>query len=398
MAGKGPDWAGLLKWSVKQSDGTRPSRQISEEDRKWFQEAMSAQTIDVIKRMKEITMVMNIPSETLQEQGVTVEELESMLEELQDHVECIDMANDLHAIGGLKPLLGFLHSKEPCLRARAAEVVSTMVQNNPKSQQNIMNAGGLEPLIYNFTSDEDVLVRTKSLGAISQLIRHNKAGLEAFRMSAGFSKLKEAMTSDHPKLRRKALSVLLYVIEASPSDSKSTIRLGFVKPLVSMASSNSNWEIREAALLVLQELARRGGEEVQACKEEGMLKENLTARIDEIVQGKGDASMEERMLIDALWQECYKQTSPLREKSLLLPIHSGERPVISEEAVGEAGSFERDAAGADEQVAAAAATTAPAGSAGEKTAGSTDSTGRGAEGRKEGASPVLSLTAPPGRG
>lgn len=74
---------------------------------------------------------------------------------------------DLHSIGGLVPLLGYLKNSNAGIRAKAAEVVTTIVQNNPKSQQLVMEANGLEPLLSNFTSDPDETVRTKSLGAIS---------------------------------------------------------------------------------------------------------------------------------------------------------------------------------------------------------------------------------------
>lgn len=78
----------------------------------------------------------------------------------------LDLA-DLHSIGGLGPLLNYLRNSHANVRAKAAEVVSTIVQNNPKSQQLVMEANGLEPLLMNFTSDPDVTARTKALGAIS---------------------------------------------------------------------------------------------------------------------------------------------------------------------------------------------------------------------------------------
>ena len=74
---------------------------------------------------------------------------------------------DLHSIGGLVPLLGYLKNKHPNIRAKAADVVSTIVQNNPRSQQSVMEASGLEPLLTNLASDPDMDVRTQSLGAIS---------------------------------------------------------------------------------------------------------------------------------------------------------------------------------------------------------------------------------------
>lgn len=74
---------------------------------------------------------------------------------------------DLHSIGGLYPLLGYLKNSHANIRAKAADVVTTVVQNNPRSQQLVMEANGFESLLANFTLDPDITVRTKALGAIS---------------------------------------------------------------------------------------------------------------------------------------------------------------------------------------------------------------------------------------
>lgn len=79
---------------------------------------------------------------------------------------------DLHSIGGLVPLLGYLKNANAAVRAKAADVVTTIVQNNPRSQQLVMEVSGLEPLLSNFTSDPDITVRTKALGAISCKFHH----------------------------------------------------------------------------------------------------------------------------------------------------------------------------------------------------------------------------------
>ena len=50
--------AGLFEWSILHNDGTRDNstqlRQVPEEDRKWFLEAMESQQEDLVKRMKTI--------------------------------------------------------------------------------------------------------------------------------------------------------------------------------------------------------------------------------------------------------------------------------------------------------------------------------------------------------
>lgn len=330
MAGSnGPNWDGLLKWSLSHSDGTESTRQLSDEDRRWFMEAMQAQTMDVVKRMKEISIVMQTPQEVLEAQGVTVEEMEGLLEELQEHVESIDMANDLHTIGGLVPLLGYLKNPHASLRARAAEVVSTIVQNNPKSQQLVMEANGLELLLSNFISDSDITVRTKALGAISSLIRHNKPAIVAFRLANGYAALRDALSTEDVRFQRKALYMMQYLLQENTADCNVAAELGFLRLLTHLASSKDA-DVREAALQSLLEVTRAGKAEAAGLTdEEGKLRQVLQDRITDIRQMSPDdlgAAKEERQLVDSLWQACYNEPSALRANGLLLLPEEDELP------------------------------------------------------------------------
>ncbi|KAL5210410.1 hypothetical protein ABZP36_006033 [Zizania latifolia] len=208
-----------------------------------FMEAMQENTIDVVKRMKEITLVMKTRDDVLQSQGVTPENIEDMLDELQEHVESTDMAN-----------------------AKAAEVVSTIVKNNPKSQQLVMESNGLEPLLTNFSSDPSTNSRTKSLGAISckpfasvmvqtwSQIRHNQQGVAAFRLGNGYAALKEDLRSDDARLQRKALHLVQYLLHDKADMSVAT-ELGLPKLMMHLASSDDSG-VRAAVLGGLLELAR----------------------------------------------------------------------------------------------------------------------------------------------
>lgn len=82
------------------------------------------------------------------------------------HVLIINVS-DLHSIGGLVPLLSYLMNSNAKIRAKSADVLTTVVQNNPRNQQLVMEANGFEPLFTNFIADPDIRVRTKALGAIS---------------------------------------------------------------------------------------------------------------------------------------------------------------------------------------------------------------------------------------
>lgn len=58
-------------------------------------EAMQAQTVDIVKRMKEITLVMKTPEQELENQGVTPADIEGIqyitINEMQDwqKLKCI---------------------------------------------------------------------------------------------------------------------------------------------------------------------------------------------------------------------------------------------------------------------------------------------------------------------
>ncbi|KAJ8754184.1 hypothetical protein K2173_002083 [Erythroxylum novogranatense] len=334
MAKDGPNWEGLLKWSLAHSDGTQQTRNLSEEDRKWFMGAMQAQTVDVIKRMKEITLVMQAPEHVLEAQGVTPADIEDMLDELQEHVESIDMANDLHSIGGLVPLLGYLKNSHSNIQAKAAEVVTTIVQNNPRSQQLVMEANGLEPLLSNFTSDPDMTVRTKALGAISSLIRHNKLGITAFRLANGYAALKDALGSENVRFQRKALNLIHYLLHENSSDCSVVTELGFPRIMLHLASSDDA-EVREAALRGLLELAQDNTEGNAGGLSEGepKLKQLLEERINGISMMSSEdlgAAREERLLVDSIWKACYNEPSSLREKGLLvLPGEDAPPPDVA---------------------------------------------------------------------
>ncbi|CAA0830519.1 Fes1A [Striga hermonthica] len=268
--GKVPIGKGLLKWSLAHSVGTNSSPNLSEEDRMWFMEAMQAQTVVIAKRMKEITLVMKIPEQVLESQGVTPQDIEDMLDELQDHVESIDMANDLHSIGGLVTLLDYLKNSHANIRAKVAEVVSTIVQNNPRSQQLVMEANGLEPLLSNFASDIDVTVLTKSLGAISCK--------------------------------------------------------GFPRIFLQLASSEDA-DVREVALKGLRQLAENRSAAKPDTRLTGEDEEKLKQILQERIKGISQMSLEERQLVDSLWSIFNHGPCPLRENGLLVWLDEDVSPL-----------------------------------------------------------------------
>ena len=145
------NWNAILKWSMaQQGDGTSgapPAREISEEDRKWLLDAMASGFVDEIKRMKDILTCIGTGIDATHD----VEEIDArvtLMEELCDRVSGVDNGGDLHTLGGVEPLVRYVASSPHAkLRAAAAEVLGTTVQNHPNAQEAALGCDAMGPLL-----------------------------------------------------------------------------------------------------------------------------------------------------------------------------------------------------------------------------------------------------------
>ena len=86
-------YTGLFEWSIKNQDTNKTSdahqpRQVSEEDRIWFQEAMEAHTEDIYKRLRGIKDALESKADVPED----VDEKLRLLDDLTEIVESIDYA------------------------------------------------------------------------------------------------------------------------------------------------------------------------------------------------------------------------------------------------------------------------------------------------------------------
>ncbi|XP_026688953.1 hsp70-binding protein 1-like, partial [Diaphorina citri] len=92
-------------------------------------------------------------------------------------------------MGGLPVLQPLLEGSDPELRWRAAETVADIVQNNPFSQNFIIQTDFLNLLLTSIEHDSNTTVQVKSLYAVSCLVRDNEECLKEFIKRDGFSVL-----------------------------------------------------------------------------------------------------------------------------------------------------------------------------------------------------------------
>merc|ERR1712137_282866 len=129
--GQKMDWPGLLKWSLKNQDGTKPTEQnlmMTDDDKKWLSEALQEYTFDEVKEMQKI--LDHMVNKNVEDPDYETWMLEA-LESLHDLTYSLDNNKNLAIIGGIDFLFDtLLMSKNPKIVSKCALILAECVQNN----------------------------------------------------------------------------------------------------------------------------------------------------------------------------------------------------------------------------------------------------------------------------
>ena len=171
----GPNWLGLLKWTLATSDGTAPSevRQMTDEDRAFLEKVMKEAVKDEPARMSEI---INECIKLIDEHSVlsSYESVDRYLDELDDIIEQIDMAQIFVKFGGLESLLRMLELDNLNVETRShiSTVIGGLSQNNITVQDEMFQKGTIDRLSKVYISTTNVKLKTKIFEAMLVLRRY----------------------------------------------------------------------------------------------------------------------------------------------------------------------------------------------------------------------------------
>lgn len=135
------DWQGLLKFTLKHADGTKSSNftPMSEEDKKWLEEAMQHYCNSEIKRIQ------NILNELADFTTMKEETLIALLEELQELLDSLDKGSTLYKMEGHITILKIIfYCKLESCRELALQIYSAANQNDAPIQNQSIETGALE--------------------------------------------------------------------------------------------------------------------------------------------------------------------------------------------------------------------------------------------------------------
>jgi hypothetical protein len=167
------DWPGLLKWSLKHTDGTKPSEipSITDEQRKWLDEVFQSLTIDEVAEMRSILLKLD---SIVGDQAQKDQCLE-MLDQLMELICGLDNGMNFCKIGGVFSM--FEYATNPQIDQEVRSVCFTLLsecsQNNHFVQDAMSKAQFWK--ITSVVEDKSVSqeLRLRAVGALSSILKGN---------------------------------------------------------------------------------------------------------------------------------------------------------------------------------------------------------------------------------
>eukprot|EP00128_Syssomonas_multiformis_P009139 Colp12_sorted_trinity150504_noHs@17804 len=221
----------LLLWGIENGGGIDPNAEAEPPKEKLDPELIKAimgpTDAEKIKESRDILL----------SNESTKEQKELALDVLLFLVEGIDNANDMHTLEAFTPLFKIMIEDEHAtVRMGATWVLCTCMQNNPKTQRQFLELGGVPYLVKALRTDSDIEVQSKAMSAASAFIAHNPPGIQLFERMGGFKTvlqhLEDANVGD-VVLKRKATWLVKSLVDKTPEVGVAMVlERGFLPPMI----------------------------------------------------------------------------------------------------------------------------------------------------------------------
>ena len=142
------DWKGLYNWSMKYSDGTKPSnfKQMSKEDMEFIQNAFESVCLNEMKEIWKILDICKTP------EGDTEKEINDryeILEKMSEHIDGLENANNIVRGKRFNEIIShFFETKHKKIKIEYARIITQMAQNESYVQKAALDLG-----IFNYLKD-----------------------------------------------------------------------------------------------------------------------------------------------------------------------------------------------------------------------------------------------------
>ncbi|CEM23654.1 unnamed protein product [Vitrella brassicaformis CCMP3155] len=200
------NWPGLLKWSLRHTDGTTDVRRMSQEDMDFLSSAIQ-------EALKNIEDPFQAIQETLPKlKSQSDEEVLTALAVLERCLDFPETARNIEKLDGVQPLLGCLSHQNHDVQEKSCEIFSLLLAHNPEIQEATCNRNGLDKFLALVDSNSQDMVRFRALSALAALTRHFPRAEKMLVDRNGFATLMHAVASGNPRDSQKAASLARHLV------------------------------------------------------------------------------------------------------------------------------------------------------------------------------------------
>jgi hypothetical protein len=142
------DWKGLYNWSMKYTDGTKPSefKQMSKEDMEFIQNAFESVCLN---EMKEIWKILDICKTPEGDTEKEINERYELLEQMSEYIDGLENANNIVRGKRFNEIIThFFETKHKKIKIEYARIITQMAQN-----ESFVQKAALELGIFNYLKD-----------------------------------------------------------------------------------------------------------------------------------------------------------------------------------------------------------------------------------------------------
>ena len=142
------DWKGLYNWSMKYTDGTKPSdfKQMSKEDMEFIQNAFESVSLNEMKEIWKILDICKTPEGDTEQE---INERYELLEKMSEYIDGLENANNIVRGKRFNEIINhFFESKHKKIKIEYARIITQMSQNDSFVQKAPLDLG-----IFNYLKD-----------------------------------------------------------------------------------------------------------------------------------------------------------------------------------------------------------------------------------------------------
>ena len=142
------DWKGLYNWSMKYTDGTKPSnfKQMSKEDMEFIQNAFESVCLN---EMKEIWKILDVCKTPEGDSEKEINERYEILEQMSEYIDGLENANNIVRGKRFNEIIShFFETKHKKIKIEYARIITQMCQNESYVQKAALELG-----IFNYLKD-----------------------------------------------------------------------------------------------------------------------------------------------------------------------------------------------------------------------------------------------------